>query len=377
MKSLVLLSLVTGSLFAAAPLANNTCKTCHPKIYKEYQNSYHANASVYKDKVFVAIWHKHPASKKNNFQCKQCHTPSDKGLMEGKYKLHENAVQLHEPISCQTCHQIKDVEKHAKANKNIYTTKPKTFYAADPEKKGTKVEFKEERSFLGLFTKTTGSPYHDIDYSNELYYNGGSCLGCHDHKQNAKGFTVCDLEVKQGDTKENCISCHMPKVKGAVANQKATPVHSFHGASALVSDPSKLSKTVALMLKKGEKGFDVVLENKANHTLAPHPLRLAQLRVTIQRDGETITLPVRNFARVIGADGKPAFPWLADAVLKDTTIKAFEKRSFTFDKQLQKGDVVTVEFGYYKVNPKIAPKLELDPKEVSKFIVLKKKRFTI
>jgi hypothetical protein len=377
MRVFILFCTLAIAVQANQKLANQECQACHPKIYKEYQGSHHAKASIYKDEIFSAIWKKHPLSKENNFKCKKCHTPSDHELMSGKSKLAENKIQLTEPISCQTCHTIKDVQKHAKANKNIFTDKKKTFYAADEKKKGTKLEFKEESSFFGMFSKTVGSPYHDIDYSNENYYTGNSCMGCHSHKQNGKEFVICDLEVKKSESGDNCISCHMPKVEGSLANQKPTKTHAFHGVTSLTLNPKLLSKYILLDLKKGENGFNISLQNVANHTLVPHPLRLAKLKVTIQRGGKTIEIEPKTFVKVIGTNGKPAMPWLANSIIKDTSIKAFETRDISFDTTLEKGDIVTVEFGYHIVNPKIAKKLQLKDESLSKFVILTKKRFTI
>jgi len=297
--------------------------------------------------------------------------------MSGKSKLADNEIQRTEPISCQQCHKIESVEKHTKVNKNILTTKPKTFFSADKDLKGTKVVFKEESSFFGMFTKKSGSPYHDIDYSNESYYNGDSCMGCHSHKQNSKGFAVCDLEVKQGDSKESCISCHLPQVQGSLANQKESATHAFHGQSIHNTTPALLSKYIKLSLDKNANGFNVNIKNEATHTLFPQPLRLNQLKVSIERDGKSIDLKTESFARVIGTDGKPSMPWLADAIISDTSIKALETRTVKYDDVLKEGDTVVVKFGYYVVNPKAAKKLEITDKSVTEFIVLTKKRFSI
>ena len=376
LSSLLLISIVSVSN-ASPKLENHECKACHPKIYKEYQSSHHANSSIYKDEIFNAIWKKHPAKEANNFKCAKCHTPSDHALMKDKSILTQNEIQMTEPISCQHCHQIESVEKHTKSNKNILTKKEKTFFASDPVKKGTKLEFKEESSFFGLMTKKIGSPYHDIDYSNEDYYTGNSCMGCHSHKQNTNDFTICDLEVKETEGGDTCITCHMPQVSGSMANQKVTKTHAFHSATALISKPSLLSKYILLDLKKTRNGFNITLENKANHTLVPHPLRLAKLKVSIQRAGKTIKIEPKTFVKIIGNDGKPTMPWLATEIVKDTSIKAFEMRKVKFENSLQAGDKVNVEFGYHIVNPKIAKKLELKDKSLSKFVILKKEQFKI
>jgi len=371
----LLFFVVTTQTYAV--LENTTCKKCHPIIFSEYQSSIHAKASIYKDTVHKAVWGKHPAKAKNNYKCAKCHTPSDHDLISGKSKLSENKIQQTEPISCQACHTIESVEKHTKTNKNHFTNKKKYFFSADKAKKGTKVVFKEESHFLGMFKTKVGSPYHDIDYSNENYYNGDMCMGCHSHKQNGKGFSVCDMEIKQGKSKETCISCHMPKIKGSLANQKQSATHAFHGHSIHGNTPVILSKYIKLSLDQNKNGFTVNIKNEAIHTLFSQPLRLNQLKVSIERVGKLIPLKTESFIKVIGKDGKPAMPWLADTVLKDTLIKALETRKIHYNTTLQKGDVVIMEFGYHLVNPKAAKKLEITDKSVTEFIVLTKKRITI
>jgi len=360
---------------AQAALENTTCKKCHPVIFQEYQNSMHAKASVFSDPVHKAVWDLHPAKQKNNYKCAKCHTPSDHALLSGEHTLQNNPVQENEPISCQACHTIENIQTHKKANKNIYTAKEKYFFSADPMRKGQKVIFKEEKSLFGLVTETTGSPYHDIDYSNENYYNGKMCLGCHDHKENAKGFAVCDMEIKQGTSTETCISCHMPQVQGSLANQKQSMKHAFHGAS-IHKKPTDLSQYVKLSMKPNQDGFTITIENQATHTLFPQPLRLSQLRVTIEKDHTKTVLPPVNFKRVIGTEGKPSMPWLATEIISDNTIKALESRDILFETPLKKGDTVVVSFGYYITDPKSAQKLGITDNTVTHFITLKEERFT-
>jgi hypothetical protein len=371
---LLLLTISTTS-YADQSTKNQICQACHPKIYKEYQSSLHAKSSIYTNEVLKKIWEKHPLAKTNDFKCAKCHTPSDKKLVNGESKLAKNDIQLHEPISCQYCHKIESIEKHKNSNKNIQSTKEDLIFARDIDRKGEKQKFKVQSSL----TKMEGSPYHDIDYSNENFYNGNVCMGCHSHNQNKKGFLVCDFEVKKGDSefKETCISCHMPQIAGSFVNHKDTKTHAFHGATALISKPFMLSKFVKLMLEKSEKGFVVTIENRSNHTLVHHPLRLAKLKLSIERDGGIIELKDKVFVKIIGTNGKPSVPWLADEIIKDSTIKAFEKRKVVYDTKIKSGDKVIVRFGYHIINPKIAQNLQLQDKKLAKFVTLTKKNFNI
>lgn len=373
--NITLLSLLlTTTLFS---LENSTCKRCHPKIFNEYQNSMHKRASIYNDPVHAAVWQQHPARKKGDYKCAKCHTPADHSLKNGKGLPQKNAVQLQEPIACSTCHTIESIEKHAQSNTNIYTKEAKTFFAADKKRKGEKVVFHEESSFFGLHRTTTGSPYHNIDYGNENFYNANVCLGCHDHKENGKGFAICDMDIKPNtkNEKENCITCHMPQVKGSFVTLHDSATHAYHGSNIVTASPAMLEKYVILNIEKRNDGFTVTIENKANHALFMHPLRLAELRVTIQKAGQQLRPEPKTFARIIGTDGKPASPWLADSVISDTTIKAYEKRTISYDTPLQKGDEVTVVLGYHIVNPKMAKKLGITEEHYIRFIPFTTKRF--
>ncbi len=365
---------MANSIFA---LENSTCKKCHPTIYREYQNSIHANSSIYNDPIHKAVWDRHPLKKSQNYKCKSCHTPSDHLLMQNKTKLHKNNIQTTEPISCQMCHKIKSIQKGKKADKNILTKKEKYFFSKDLDRKGEKVIFHEEKSFFGLQTKTVGSAYHDIDYSNENFYNGKVCLGCHDHKANKENFLVCDIGYKKGDSKKNCITCHMPKIKGSFVELKDSKTHAFHGISIHKLDPNFLSKYIKLSLSKKEDGFTVTIKNEATHTLFMQPLRLSQLRVTIKHDGKKIYQKTTIFKRVIGKDGNPSPPWLATQTLYNNLIKAGEKRVIDFKQKLHKGDEVELRFGYYLVNPNMAKKLSLNEKKATEFQTLKQKRIII
>ena len=372
--SLSIFSLATLGLNA---LESDTCKACHPTIVAEYQRSVHANSSIYTDAVHRALWEKHPLKKKGAYACAVCHTPSDPAVTGGKGLPGDNTVQRSEPISCTGCHKIESIEKHARANRNIYTTKPKTFFSADPARRGEKLHFGERTGFFGLFRSKSGSPYHDIDYSDPIWYNGQVCMGCHAHAQNAKGFTLCDLEVKPGNSKETCISCHMPRRPGTLANQKQSADHADHRFALHGRSLEELGRYLHLDLKRDDRGFDVTLRNDATHTLFPQPLRLAQLRTTIERGARRIALPPVSFIRRIGHDGRPAPSWLADSVIKDSTLKAHELRSLHFDTPLQSGDRVVLEFGYFRVDPKMAKKLGIDDPEATKFRIMKRKEITL
>jgi hypothetical protein len=361
---LFLSSVILLSIPLLATDKASTCKGCHPTIYNEFQTSFHKKSSIKEDKIHAAVWNKHPAKAKGNYKCAKCHTPNN---------------TAHEGMTCISCHTITNIEEHPKANKNIYETKPKTLYSAQKGMEDKKIIYKEESSWFGLVKETTGSPYHDIDYTNENYYTGKVCMGCHAHKQNAHNFDVCQTDMAGASSKEsNCITCHMPQVNGSATSIRQSKTHAFHGFAGARNKPEMLAKYVDIDFKKESKGFNITVENKAPHKLLTHPLRVVQLKTTLKREGKSIPLKTETFVKVIGTNNKPSMPWLATQVVKDNMLKANEKRVVSFDKELQSGDEIETILGFYVVNPKAAPKLGLEKeKALTSFTILKHKYFKV
>ncbi|SFV54577.1 hypothetical protein MNB_SV-12-1888 [hydrothermal vent metagenome] len=365
------LTLALMALLSIQLSANNTntCRSCHPTIYNEFQQSFHKKSNIKEDKVHKAIWDKHPLNAKGDYKCAKCHSPDDVNVKE----------VAHKGINCITCHSIIRVENHPKSNTNIYETKPKTFYSAEKGSEDKKVIYQEKSSWLGLIKETTGSPYHDIDYTNKNFYTGQVCVGCHSHKQNGKGFVVCKTDLSGAKSKEtNCITCHMPKIKGTITTIKKTATHAFHGFAGVRNASEMLSKYVELAYKKSANGFEITIHNNTPHNLMTHPLRVVELKTTLKRDGKTKTLQSHTFVRAIGTGGKPAMPWLATEVVKDNMLKANEKRVVSFDEKLQSGDEIETVLGFYIVNPKVIKKLGLEnDKKLSEFTALKSSYFSV
>ncbi len=363
---IILYILALSSILFANTADTATCQKCHPTISAEFENSMHRKSSIHHDKVHKAVWDKHPAKAKDNYKCAKCHTPSAKTKLE-----------QHQGITCIDCHTIKNVEKHEKANKNIYTGEKKTFYSAEAGRESEKVTYKKTSTWRG--TTTVGSAFHDIDYTNKNYYDGKMCMGCHSHKENSHSFDVCTTdEAGAKDTKENCITCHMPKVEGTATTVRVSKKHSFHGFPGARVESRMLSKYVGIELHKSSNGFKLTIDNKAPHDLMTHPLRVVQLKTKITRGDKHIELKTHTFVKVIGTEGKPSMPWLATEIIKDNMIKSNEKRVIEYNETLQGADKVEVTLGFYVVNPKALKKLNLDgEKEISKFTVLKMKNFTV
>ncbi|MDD2652956.1 MAG: multiheme c-type cytochrome [Sulfurimonas sp.] len=367
MKKMLFLAAVLSSLLFAQS-ETETCKKCHPQIVDEFEGSMHASSTYYKDPIHKGAWDLHPLKEKGDYNCKECHAP-----------LAKNEDEIKNGVTCASCHTIKDVEEHAAKNKNIYGSDPKTFYSAEAGREKEKVVYKKESSWFGMSTTSVGSPYHNIDYTNEKFYNGQMCMGCHSHRQNAAQLTVCETG-KEGVQKkeENCITCHMPIVQGTATTIRQSQDHAYHGFAGTHKNPEMLSKYVDIELNKRSSGFDVVINNKAPHNLMLHPMRVVELRVNLINGSKATSLMSHSFVRALGNENGPSMPWLANQIVTDTMIKANEKKIISYTDALKKGDKVEVQLGYYIVTSKTAEKLNIaEHKELQKFNILKQKSFIV
>lgn len=368
MKKISLLLFLLVSLYANDAVhefaSSQECQACHTQIYDEFYTSMHANATPQKDVIHKAVWDKHPANKgAERYLCGKCHTPAadnlDKMLTKGEKAPFDAKNETHqEAISCAYCHRIQSIEKHADSNTNIIRKTPKEYF--------------------GNLNNFLESPYHKITTNdNEPMRNGNVCIGCHSHRMNANKLNVCSTNIANEMDGANCVSCHMPKIKGSVSTINDTKTHSFHGFAGSHFNSDMLTQHVDISVLKNIDNFIVNIDNRTSHALLLHPMRVAVLKISVIRGNETINLEKETFVRIIGKDGKPAMPWVADATLKDTMIQANEKRAVKREFKLQKNDRVDVVLGWFLVNPKIVEKLGLENEKVAKeFHVFKKQTFT-
>lgn len=361
--------LIVCGAFAQVP-QNQTCKGCHPLIYSEFEQSAHKKSTIENDAIHKAIWDIHPDKSKNDYSCQKCHAPQD-----------EEITQNSEAISCVYCHSIASIKENKYHNENVLVNNDKkrpTLFASDTEKKGTKIEYKEKSSFFGMFKSTTGSPYHDIDYSNEGYYNAQSCMGCHANFKNEHDISVCSTDKNSNTSEKNCISCHMPQIAGSATTIAISKTHTYHGFAGVRNSPQMLSKYIEIDISKKENGFNLIIENKAPHKLMLHPLRLAVLKIKLIGQTDTIDLEETQFMRILGHDDKPTMPWMATKILKDTMLETNEKRTLSYNHNLDDIKEIEIVFGYYLVNPKMIEKLNLqDSIEATQFKVLKSKTIIV
>ena len=341
MKKILLLSVGFVLVFAMSFAPNKDCKECHPQIFKEYQTSQHANATIFKDPIHAAVWKKNPLSKKQAYKCAKCHTPAANNINKliapnGIGPDPKNPTQ-NDAVACAYCHRIKAIKEGLTINHNIVS----------PQKK----------RYFGARTNHITSPYHQIDTSNLLFLQGNVCMGCHSHKRNKFGLNVCSTNEHNEIENANCVSCHMPKMAGSVSTLKKRKNHAFHGFAGAHSHQKFLKKYVDIEFLAHLQGFDIAINSKIPHDFLLHPARVAFMVVKVQRQNKTVFNKKEILVRILGKNGKPTPPWLANRVVKDSMLKANEKRVFHYGLKLKKGDTIIVALAYKLVKPPFAKKL--------------------
>jgi len=353
--------IVLGSSLASASIA---CKSCHPLIYNEYIHSAHYNSYTQRDSLFKAVWSKAP----NKKGCIKCHIAPPK-----------KEIKATDSIACIGCHTIKEIKEAHISNSNIYEKRAKYFYSAQISEKGEILKYKNQKHHWSLFgSSVNGSPYHTIDYSNKIFYNAQVCMGCHSHKRNKHDLILCQTLDGKMTKDDNCIKCHMQNRVGSATTIRITKTHKSHYFSGSRFDTKSLSKYINLSYSKAKDGIDITIENKTPHPLLTHPMRLLVLKVSTIKDGKVVESKSVKFMKILGKDGKPTPPWLANSILKNSMIKAKEKRVIKFDIKKIDYDSIEATLGYYLINPKIAKKLGIDEKsKLLKFHILKKEYWNI
>ena len=348
---------------------NETCKECHPIIYDEFMKSSHSKSTVYNDAIHAAVWDLHPKNLKfQQYTCGKCHTPGADNAADfitaGKHGIPDSNNQSQaQGVSCAACHRIASMEQHEASNTILFSTENKTYFAQRPNPKK--------------------DSYHDIITTNASFNRGDACLACHSHNHNKSNLPICAMDIKVTDQKsgDNCMNCHMPQVEGSLSNERESGTHAFHGFPGTHNNQEMLAEHMSIQFgaTKDKKGFVVIVQNRSPHDLFLQPLRVGKLKAKVIRNGKVIKeFKDQVFAKVLGADGKPTFPWKATEVIKNTILEKESAVTFNFEMALQKGDQVELTFGYHLVNPKAAPKLKLENNtDATKFRILKTSLFTI
>jgi hypothetical protein len=211
-----------------------SCKSCHPKHYREWQSSMHAYAAD--DPVFLAMNRRGQRETEGALGdfCVRCHAPM--ALHEGEttdgLNLAELPAQLR-GVTCYFCHNVTDTGSDAFNNH---------------------LQLADDTTLRGAIAAPVPTRAHGSAYSPHQDRNRGEssalCGSCHDvvtphGVQLERTFAEYreSLFAKPGPGFDTCSGCHMPGRPGAVATgaeaaarQRVVHEHLWPGVDVALSE---------------------------------------------------------------------------------------------------------------------------------------------
>lgn len=213
--ALLLSSACSGKLDRDALLDPETCKTCHPRQYREWSGSMHAYAAA--DPVFRAMnarGQRETQGALGDF-CVKCHAPMAvrDGLTTDGLNLDE-VPQKYRGVTCFFCHQVAAVEGDHNAA----------------------LRLSEDLAMRGSFADAIESDAHETVYSalhdRSQLDSSQLCGSCHDivtpanvHLERTFAEWKGSLFSKPTSRESlSCAACHMPGQEGAAADVEGVPL---------------------------------------------------------------------------------------------------------------------------------------------------------
>ena len=361
LKIVILILLLNTYFLFSKYLDSKSCNECHTNIYKEHTSSMHSKSSIYTDEIHTKM---KEAISPRKYSCAICHTPAVENLrplIQGKSQPNEFDHRLKDGVSCSYCHSISKVIFTKHKGINFSTLKDNL-----------------KPTFFGNLDSPESSSEHNSSSNNKNYVNSQVCMGCHSHKINKSDVEICSTLDEIGSTSD-CISCHMPKKVGSPTklNAKVRKEYTSHEFLGIHSE-QMIKQAVELQLKQIDKSsFELYIKNKMGHSIITQPMRLKYVKTQIIRDKEVIwnnfdknpyTDREATFAIIFkDKNGKATFPAYAKGHIYNTNLKAKQEKRIIYKfEDLRKGDIIKSTWVSYIIAPKIAKKLDVRTKELTK-----------
>ena len=323
-----------------------TCKGCHPTIYEEWSQTMHARAHHSRDPIYDAVRKVRIKKEGQDITraCGQCHNP--------RSSLIDDSPAALTGVSCATCHNVAAI-------------------LDGPDRFGAlRIRWALPGTFLGphdLGKKQIDA--HKLGNAPPHMKDGAElCLTCHDQLQNDKGVAACTTgpEWKAGESKETCVSCHMPLAAGPGTVDEKPDYHRSHRffgprAGWDNKDWAPVPRGVRVEAKLNGQKLTVTLINDTGHGYpSGFPGRMLLVFASgLDGKGESVwkTESVLNKVYVDDKGGPTLAPY-ATSLKHDTRLKPNEQRVLTFEvpKAVNK---VNVQLAIRLLPPPLAKKLGL------------------
>ena len=262
------------------------CKSCHPAIWREWENSMHAKAWV--DEIYQAAAEQ-VADRET--KCDQCHAPQPI-LITGIGKMPKLRDKQREAgVTCLVCH----LDAHGAMNGP----------AASAE------------------------TYFHANVTNPIYTNPTVlCATCHGQQSVPEHDQVSSfLNSTFSEDGTSCATCHMPVVTRLQSTTSHEAVkgrkHTWRGSRSV----AQLKRAVTLQLEYANRKADVKLRSKTGHILPGGTLRTIVLEVTVlapdgtERQKQHISIAAKHENRLLPNENRTYAFDMAAATTGDT-IKA-------------------------------------------------------
>ena len=240
------------------------CKSCHPAIWKEWEDSMHAKAWV--NEIYQAAA-KQVTDRKT--KCDQCHAP-EPILITGVGEMPKLRDRQREAgVSCLVCHLDAHGAMHG--------------------------------------PPASADTYFHANVTNPIYTQPttlcGTCHGQQSVPEHDQVSSFLNSKFADGDT--SCATCHMPVVKRLQSTTSHKSIkgrkHTWRGSRSV----AQLKRAATFQIEYTTGKVDVKLRSKTGHILPGGTLRIIRLEVVLlasdgtERQRQQISISAENENRLL------------------------------------------------------------------------------
>ena len=240
------------------------CKSCHPAIWREWENSMHAKAWI--DEIYQIAASQVPD---RETKCDQCHAPQPI-LITGVGKMPKLRERQREAgVSCLVCHLDAQGAMHG--------------------------------------PPASAETYFHANVTNPVYRDPTAlCKTCHGQPSVPEHDQVSSfLSSRFAEREQGCATCHMPIVNRLQSTASYESIkgrkHTWRGSRSV----SQLKRAASLQLEYVSGKVDVEIQSKTGHVLPGGTLRTIILEVVLlapdgtERQKQQISISAENGNRLL------------------------------------------------------------------------------
>ena len=259
------------------------CESCHPAIWREWENSMHANAWI--DEIYQAAAAEIPD---RETKCDQCHAPQPI-LITGVGKMPKlREGQREAGVSCLVCHLDAQGAMHG--------------------------------------PPASAETYFHANVTNPIYTDATPlCSTCHGQPSVPEHDQVSSfLGSKFAEEDRSCATCHMPIVNRLQSTASYESIkgrkHTWRGSRSV----AQLKRAASLQLEYISEKARVKLESKTGHILPGGTLRNIILEVTLlapdgtQLQKQQVSISAENENRLLPNENRTYVFEVASGATGDT-----------------------------------------------------------